>query len=393
VAHSFPPEKVRAVTRVSGVTEHPVPRAHTPWCSDVDGLPHPLLPIPWGPPPSWRILMENVPAGVDKHWLSLLTEALPGAVWSTDRELTLTAVRGVPAGSDLVGLRLEFALGLELDHPAVLAHHRALAGDSAVCDVPWPSRTVRAHLEPVRDASGAVIGVAGAGLPVVEAERAEPAVLDRSAFLAALEPRLKGADARGAALVLIDIDGFGALSGRLGHAAGDLVLDVVGRRLAAHVRAGDLLGKTGGDEFAVLVHGIDRDAHRVVNRLREALAEPMDVAGATVQVRTSAGVVRLGPDHRPQEALLEAETAMARAKADGRDRCVTSTVRDARSASLERVEAELRRALGRDELRKHFEPMVAVKSGRVDGFEVLLWRKTGRTTSRPVPIVDSIPPA
>lgn len=320
---------------------------------------------------------------MESCWLSILCDALPGIVWSTDADLTLTALRGSGTGPDLLGRTLQDALRLTPDHPALLAHRRALAGDSAGCDVPWPGRTVRARLEPIRDAAGAIVGVAGAAF---ESVRSEAVVQDRSAFLAALEPRLRTGELAGAALVLLDVDGLGSLNARLGHEAGDVVLREVARRLSSHVRAVDLLARTGGDEFAVVIPGAG-EASRVAERLRAALAEPVDVKGERVPVHASAGFVRLRPEQKAFAALQEAEAAMARAKADGRDRCVAGAgAQDQRTASLQLVEAELRRALGRDDMRAHFEPMVAVKSGRVDGFEVLLWRRTARTASaKPAP--------
>jgi diguanylate cyclase (GGDEF)-like protein len=326
---------------------------------------------------------------VESRWLALLTDSLPTLCWSTDRELRLTACRGAGlAGADLLRLPLQRVLNLPAGHAVLAAHARAIEGDSAACELPWQGRLFRALIEPLRDEAGEVIGAAAAAVEVRETDGPR-GMLDRSRFLAALDQRLAGQAGHSDALVLLDLDGFGALNARLGHGAGDAVLAEVSRRLESHVRGTDILARTGGDEFAVVVSSpVGGDPHRIADRLREELEAPMSVGEALVRVKTSAGVVRLASHESAQVALLEAESAMSRAKADGRGRCAEWTTNvDERTASLLKVEAELRRALGRDELRVHFEPSVSVKTGRVDGFEVLLWKKGGRGTSpRPVAV-------
>jgi diguanylate cyclase (GGDEF)-like protein len=334
---------------------------------------------------------------VESRWLALLTESLPTLCWSTDRELRLTGCRGAGlAGADLLRLPLQRVLNLAPGHAVLAAHARALEGDSAACELPWQGRLFRAVVEPLRDEAGEVIGAAAAAVEVRQSDSPR-GMLDRSRFLAVLDQRLAAGTGRADALVVLDLDGFGALNSRLGHGVGDAVLGEVSRRLESHVRGTDILARTGGDEFAVVVSApAGSDTHRIADRLREELEAPMSVGDTMVRVKTSAGVVRLDSHESAQLALLDAESAVSRAKAAGRGRCAEWTTNvDERTASLLKVEAELRRALGRDELRVHFEPSVSVKTGRVDGFEVLLWKKAGRSPSaRPVAVpVQQVPTA
>jgi diguanylate cyclase (GGDEF)-like protein len=124
------------------------------------------------------------------------------------------------------------------------------------------------------------------------------------------------------ALLFVDLDGFKTVNDERGHAAGDVLLGEVARRLQAGLRAGDLVARLGGDEFTVLLPNTNAAvAFEVGERLREAVNAPiMSVRGA--QVSASVGIA-IAPDDATefQPLLRAADTAMYRAKALGRDRC------------------------------------------------------------------------
>jgi diguanylate cyclase (GGDEF)-like protein/PAS domain S-box-containing protein len=126
--------------------------------------------------------------------------------------------------------------------------------------------------------------------------------------------RLADAACGPAALLLIDLDDFKLINDTLGHPAGDAVLSAVAERLRACVRAGDTPARLGGDEFAVLLPGASvADANLIADRLREALAVPVDADGELVQVRASVGVA--GTCGESADALLRrADSAMYAAK-------------------------------------------------------------------------------
>jgi diguanylate cyclase (GGDEF)-like protein len=154
-------------------------------------------------------------------------------------------------------------------------------------------------------------------------------VLARSALLArgaALLDRM--AVGKGAALLMLDIDRFKSINDGLGHSAGDRVLKEVASRMAASCRAGDLLGRLGGEEFLAVFAGVTAaEAAAIAERLREAVERPLiDLGrGASVAVTVSGGLATLAPDECSGSlppALERADAALYRAKEAGRNRIV-----------------------------------------------------------------------
>ncbi|MGN2640177.1 diguanylate cyclase domain-containing protein [Nocardia takedensis] len=122
-------------------------------------------------------------------------------------------------------------------------------------------------------------------------------------------------------VMFIDLDGFKAINDSLGHAIGDTVLQIVAQRLQRALRADDLVGRLGGDEFLVLLSGGPRrlDVDALVERLHTTMAEPIIARGHRIEVNASIGVTGLASDdHRTPEAVLhDADLAMYRAKSTG----------------------------------------------------------------------------
>ncbi|MCC6620394.1 MAG: GGDEF domain-containing protein [Deltaproteobacteria bacterium] len=151
-------------------------------------------------------------------------------------------------------------------------------------------------------------------------------VLNRRSFAEALAARLADGARAGTptTLLFVDLDHFKQINDELGHAAGDAVLVTVARRLAQGVRLTDVVGRLGGEEFAVLLPACDRDAGLAVGeRLRASVRQPFAVdAGLDLTVTASIGGVTLRGPTSPDAALRLADEAMYRAKAGGRDRLV-----------------------------------------------------------------------
>ncbi len=145
---------------------------------------------------------------------------------------------------------------------------------------------------------------------------------NRAAFDLEIRQRLDRARADGATLALayLDLDGFKAVNDLHGHHAGDLVLQVVARRLESTFRAGDLVARLGGDEFAVILQpgGPPPPLGARLEQARQLAAQPVDLAGQALRVTASIGVA-LFPDHAAAaEDLIErADEAMYRAKRSG----------------------------------------------------------------------------
>jgi diguanylate cyclase (GGDEF)-like protein len=124
------------------------------------------------------------------------------------------------------------------------------------------------------------------------------------------------------AVVVLDVDRFKAVNDAHGHAAGDAVLRAVAARAGAAVRAGDVLARVGGEEFAILLAGADlARAVEAAERLRRALAAaPVEAAGLALRVTASFGCAALGAGEAPQALVARADARLYEAKRDGRDR-------------------------------------------------------------------------
>jgi diguanylate cyclase (GGDEF)-like protein len=195
--------------------------------------------------------------------------------------------------------------------------------------------------------------------------------------------RARRAGAR-VALLFIDLDSFKPVNDRFGHAAGDMVLIEVARRLVANTRETDTVARLGGDEFAVLLEDVTvGEVVEISDRILDALSEGVEVAGHEVPIGASIGIA-YGDGSESGEALLRhADLAMYEAKGRGKAQYVAyePSIGQARIERLEVVD-ELRGAIERRELRVVYQPVVAVDTGRIIGVEALVrWTLHGREMS------------
>jgi diguanylate cyclase (GGDEF)-like protein/PAS domain S-box-containing protein len=226
---------------------------------------------------------------------------------------------------------------------------------------------------------------------------------NRIAFEGHLEEALRAATGRAALAVLfVDLDDFKLVNDSFGHAAGDELLRAVAERLRAATRAEEIVARHGGDEFLLLVAGLEgadgvpdveaaRDtAQAVARRIRRALRAPFVVAGVEIVVSASIGISLFPLDAPDTQTLLKhADAAMYKAKDDGRDRYeVYALDRDNAFAQLS-MAGRLRSALEREEaLVLHYQPLVRLDSAEIVGVEALIrWQDGGRL----VPPADFLP--
>ncbi|WP_343225007.1 EAL domain-containing protein [Luteimonas sp. MC1895] len=178
------------------------------------------------------------------------------------------------------------------------------------------------------------------------------------------------------AVLFLDLDRFKLVNDSVGHAAGDEMLVEVGRRIARLLRDGDVVARLGGDEFAVLLGdaGDETVAQAVVGRILADLGRPMWVAGRELFPSASVGIAMWQPRyHHGEDLLRDADAAMYRAKALGRDRSeLFDEEMRAEATRLLDLEADLRRAILSDAFEPWFQPIVDLATGLVVGHEALL---------------------
>jgi diguanylate cyclase (GGDEF)-like protein len=177
-------------------------------------------------------------------------------------------------------------------------------------------------------------------------------------------------------VLFLDLDRFKLVNDSAGHAAGDEMLVEAGRRISRSLGEQTLVARLGGDEFAVLVEevGSHAAAEALAATLLEELGKPMWIAGRELFPSASIGIALWEPRYRQGEDMLrDADAAMYRAKAHGRDRsALFDEEMRAEATRLLDLEADLRRAILRDAFEPHFQPIVRLADGEVVGHEALL---------------------
>ncbi len=188
-------------------------------------------------------------------------------------------------------------------------------------------------------------------------------------------------DAPGTALLVLDLDGFKTVNDSLGHQLGDRLLREVGGRLAEQVRPGDAVGRLGADQFVVLARDCDQaEAAALAFRLQTTFTLPFTASGISVPLSASIGVAVSRSDERdPHQLLSDADAAMFAAKSSGRDR-VHLFSPGLREAARWRLEVATRlRGDAIDQLVVHYQPVVRLDTGEVEGVEALVrWQHPER---------------
>ncbi|MFE4451970.1 putative bifunctional diguanylate cyclase/phosphodiesterase [Streptomyces sp. NPDC056796] len=178
----------------------------------------------------------------------------------------------------------------------------------------------------------------------------------------------------GTAVLFIDLDGFKAVNDSIGHQAGDELLVQAARRLQESVRTSDTAARLGGDEFAALIVGDgtrdqaarEYQVHEIADRLRLRLSQPYRIGAADVRVAASIGVAFAEPSITPKDLMRNADLAMYRAKAGGKDRVeLYAPQMQADVVRRSELAARLRTALRDGEFALLHQPVVHLASGTV----------------------------
>jgi diguanylate cyclase (GGDEF)-like protein/PAS domain S-box-containing protein len=255
------------------------------------------------------------------------------------------------------------------------------------------TRWIAASRRPLRDSAGLVIGSLGICHDVTDQKHIEERLArqgfydvltdlpNRALFSNRIEHlfRRAGRNAeRGYlfAVLYFDVDRFKGVNDSFGHDAGDDLLVQIARRLERTLRPSDTLARLGGDDFAILLEDLRSpgDVTRVADRIHQHLIAPFTVAGTEVFCSASIGISLSTTGYaQAHEMLRDANIAMYRAKANGRA-CheIFDAAMHRRAVSQLRIETDLRRAIEREELRVHYQPIIDLTTARLTGFEALV---------------------
>jgi len=178
------------------------------------------------------------------------------------------------------------------------------------------------------------------------------------------------------AVLFIDLDRFKTINDTLGHPAGDMLLQQAGVCLTELLRDEDTVGRVGGDEFLILLPGLDtvQDVAHVTGKIHESLSVPFKVTGHQLHITASIGISLYPRDADKAETLVKyADTALYLAKEQGRDTFrFFSPELDAKVRARLHLENDLRCAIDRDELLLHYQPQMNLSTGQLTGAEALL---------------------
>ncbi|NNF00694.1 MAG: EAL domain-containing protein [Pyrinomonadaceae bacterium] len=178
------------------------------------------------------------------------------------------------------------------------------------------------------------------------------------------------------AVLFIDIDRFKTINDSMGHQAGDELLLTITRKLNSLVRPNDVVARLGGDEFVILVENIkDRDqVLQIAERILITLQQPMKILGQKIYTSASVGIAMgSGEYEKPEDLVRDADIAMYRAKTNGKGRFeVFDEGMHSGAVSLMKLEIDLRRAYEKKEFVLHYQPIVALESEEIIGFEALV---------------------
>ncbi|MBV8856892.1 MAG: EAL domain-containing protein [Acidobacteria bacterium] len=356
----------------------------------------------------FRSAFDNATIGMavvalDGRWLQV-NRSLRDIVGYEEGELLASDVRRVTHREDLVALEEQmqrFTAGTISSHQGELRYcHKT-------------GKEVWAHLgmSLVRDGEARPLHLIFQIQDITDRKRAEEQLLhdafhdaltglpNRALFMDHVKmaiQRSRRAGDRFFAALFLDLDRFKIINDSLGHMVGDQLLVGIAHRLEACLRPGDTVARLGGDEFTILLEdlSVTEDAIEVATRVQEAVSQPFNIGGHEVFTTASIGIAlsRTGYE-RAEDLLRDADTAMYRAKMEGKKRHVVfdKAMHD-RAMELLQLETDLRRAISRNEFFLNYQPIVCLETGLVSSFEALVrWRHPERGLVMPsdfIPVAE-----
>jgi diguanylate cyclase (GGDEF)-like protein/PAS domain S-box-containing protein len=195
------------------------------------------------------------------------------------------------------------------------------------------------------------------------------------------------------AVLFLDLDRFKLINDGLGHALGDQLLITISRRLEQCLRPGDTAARLGGDEFTILLDDVHEEhvVRQIADRAQQVLSAPIQLGDQDVYSTASIGIVLSSAGYdSATDMIRDADTAMYRAKMAGKACAVLfDPAMHLQIMSHLHLEADLRWAVEREELRIHYQPIVALENGQIVGIEALVrWQHPQRGLLYPAEFLD-----
>lgn len=333
----------------------------------------------------WHWDLEHNTLFVTPRWQAMVGAA--GQPFSADPEEWFGRIKS----EDAKRVRARLQSHLDGHTPHFESEYRILHADGS-------DRWMLSRGLAVRDAQGKAVRIAGSQTDITERKLVESQLLhdalhddltglpNRALFMERLAKTIKKArrDAQHRyAVLFLDLDQFKMVNDSLGHVVGDQLLVAVARRLEVFVRPGDTVARLGGDEFIVLLEDLAEmnDAMMIADRIQQELSLPFALNGNEVFTTASIGIAVSAADYeRPGDVIRDADTAMYRAKAQGRARHeIFHRKMHHQAVKLLRLETDLRRAVDRNEFEVYYQPIITLSNDRIAGFEALIrWQHPER---------------
>lgn len=371
-----------------------------------------------------RKKIEQALAESEERLEGILT-SIQDVIWSSD--ITFSQILYINAAAQhIYGYSLEefyndATLWLRIIHPddqALIEYHRQLLLKTGRTEFQYrvirPDETIRWVYHRSRvfyDKQGNPLRIDGIDTDITATKQAEEQLQynathdplthlpNRILFMDrldhAIEKRKRRADFYFAVLFL-DLDEFKVVNDSLGHGIGDKLLQEIALRLTQCLRIDDTLARLGGDEFTILLEDISEleDAIRIANRINQNLIKPFNLEGQDIFINTSIGIALSTSNYQEAtEILRDADTAMYRAKAEGKA-CYAIFDRKMHEHAVGRwqLETDLRQAIERREFQLYYQPIISMATGKLTGFEALIrWQHPHRNLVPPdqfIPIAE-----
>ena len=193
------------------------------------------------------------------------------------------------------------------------------------------------------------------------------------------------------AVLFIDLDGFKPINDSFGHSAGDAILRATADRLLKEARESDTVARVGGDEFLLLLEGVDdtADCVQVANRVLRSLSKPFEVQGREIQIACSIGIV-IHPDQGDADKLVaNADAAMYAAKrTGGGNYAVFESYMNTDASEQLELQSDLRKAIERRQFELYYQPKIDGRTGQISGVEALVrWNHPDRGLVGPLAFI------